>query len=193
MLHEASTVLKAIEQAWQESGKPTEFTIKVLELGKKSVLWFSKQRAIVSITYDPKKQTVSTKKTDISKEKSFKQTIKGDSNKKIQVQTPKKTESFSKSIISTTQWTNEGVNHISTNLKELLIIANLNVTFSTKVENKRLYINFPKRILPLTEEKMFFISLSFLLMQFIKKDFKKKFRGFSIFIKSKESARYDQK
>ena len=36
MLHEASTVAKAIEKAWTESGKPLEFTIKIHEVGEKN-------------------------------------------------------------------------------------------------------------------------------------------------------------
>ncbi|MCB9493270.1 MAG: Jag N-terminal domain-containing protein [Epsilonproteobacteria bacterium] len=55
MLHEGSTVLKAIEKAWVDSGKPAEFKINVLEAGQTGFLGFSKHPAIVSITYDQKK------------------------------------------------------------------------------------------------------------------------------------------
>ncbi len=55
MLHEASSVAKAIEKAWVESGKPGEFTINILELGEKNFFGFTKRPAIVSISYDPKK------------------------------------------------------------------------------------------------------------------------------------------
>ena len=54
MLHEASSVLKAVQKAWEASGKPEIFSIKVLEQGEKGFLWFSKRPAIVSITYEPK-------------------------------------------------------------------------------------------------------------------------------------------
>jgi len=55
MLLEASTVEKAIEEAWNEVGKPAEFTIKILDAGKKGFFWFKKSPAIISITYDPRK------------------------------------------------------------------------------------------------------------------------------------------
>src|SRR5258708_34816791 len=56
MLHEASSVIKAIEKAWIESGKPLEFTINIHEVGEKNFFGFTKRPAIVSITYDPRKQ-----------------------------------------------------------------------------------------------------------------------------------------
>src|SRR5258708_17435903 len=56
MLHEASSVIKAIEKAWIESGKPLEFTINIHEVEEKNFFGFTKRPAIVSITYDPRKQ-----------------------------------------------------------------------------------------------------------------------------------------
>ncbi len=58
MLHEASSVAKAIEKAWVASGKPEKFSINILESGKKSFFGFITDRpAIVSITFDPKKSS----------------------------------------------------------------------------------------------------------------------------------------
>ena len=51
MLHEASCIIKAIEKAWTESGKPREFTVNVLEPGEKGFLGMTKRPAVVSITY----------------------------------------------------------------------------------------------------------------------------------------------
>ena len=58
MLHEASSIFKAIEKAWEQSGKPEIFSIKILEQGKQGFLWFGGRPAIVSITYDPKQQSL---------------------------------------------------------------------------------------------------------------------------------------
>lgn len=60
MLHEGSTVVKAIQKAWEASGMPLEFTIHVHEVGETNFLGFSKHPAIVSIAYDPKKVQVSS-------------------------------------------------------------------------------------------------------------------------------------
>lgn len=58
MLHEASCVSKAIEKAWVESGKPREFSITIHEQGKSGFFGIGSKPAIVSIQYDPSKQTV---------------------------------------------------------------------------------------------------------------------------------------
>lgn len=71
MLHEATSVVKAIEKAWINSGKPLEFKVNVLEEGEKNFLGMCKRPAIVSITYDPRgKMCQSGKKTE-AETKSF--------------------------------------------------------------------------------------------------------------------------
>ena len=64
MLHEASNVVKAIEKAWADAGKPREFTVNVLELGEKGFLGFTKHPAIVSITFDPVRTQAAGKTPD---------------------------------------------------------------------------------------------------------------------------------
>ncbi|MBM3886375.1 hypothetical protein FJ364_00455 [Candidatus Dependentiae bacterium] len=54
VLHEASSILKAIEKAWEASGKPSEFNVKVLEQGEKKLWVFTSKPAIVSISFDQK-------------------------------------------------------------------------------------------------------------------------------------------
>ena len=54
VLHEASSILKAIEKAREASGKPSEFNVKVLEQGEKKLWFFSTRPAIVSIAFDPR-------------------------------------------------------------------------------------------------------------------------------------------
>jgi hypothetical protein len=54
VLHEASSILKAIEKAWEASGKPSEFNVKVLEQAEKKLFFFTSRPAIVSISFDPK-------------------------------------------------------------------------------------------------------------------------------------------
>ena len=54
VLHEASSILKAIEKAWEASGKPSEFNVKVLEQAETKFLFFTSRPAIVSISFDPR-------------------------------------------------------------------------------------------------------------------------------------------
>ncbi len=205
MLHEAPSIIKAIEKAWDESGKPAEFTIKILESGEKGILWFSKHPAIISITYDPKKQ----------------QSVRKSSQKKLRKTYPKKekpvyekpkqqkqyTQSKQKRYVTQAKqeqpkqqsnpapaaiWTQEYMDNITTWLKELVGILNITQRFNIKSDKKTLHITFDKKLFNSTEnDKVFFISLSYMLMQFIKRKYKKKFKGFHLVIKSKESASND--
>ena len=39
IMEEASSITKAIENAWNRAGQPQEFSVKILELPKTSVFW----------------------------------------------------------------------------------------------------------------------------------------------------------
>lgn len=85
-------------------------------------------------------------------------------------------------------WTSETVNYVSSCLKELTSILNITSSFTTQPNEKVLHVIFDKKLYAATdEEKILFISFSYLLMQFLKKKFKKKFKGFQLIINSKES------
>src|SRR3990167_5563308 len=55
VIHEASTIGKAIEQGWEKAGKPTEFSIKVMEEAKRGFLGLSSKGAKVVIFFDERK------------------------------------------------------------------------------------------------------------------------------------------
>lgn len=73
LLVQASTVEKAVDKAWKSAGTPTEFTIKILDFGEKGFLGLTKKNAIVSIIYEPQKQTaISTAKSTHTPKKTYK-------------------------------------------------------------------------------------------------------------------------
>ena len=57
ILQEANSIERAIDKAWNEAGKPKEFTIRVLDEGERNFLGLSRRPAIVSIFYKPEKVT----------------------------------------------------------------------------------------------------------------------------------------
>lgn len=239
MLHEASTIFKAIEEAWNESGKPTEFTINILEAGEKGFLWFNNRPAIVSISYDQKNQQSTPSKEGSKPDKvqhpkkhhekqqmpareqgqkshdkkrpqqpqqqqaktqpsqqqqkpkaSHNQPHQPQQNDKRQSQ-PQQQKTANVVESSHHHWSQEYADHIAKDLRDLLVILKIDVPFITTQEGRRLHITFEKSFLAAPEEKMLFMSLSYLLIQFIKKHYKKKFKGFSLAIRSKDSAGND--
>lgn len=234
MLHEASSVSKAIEKAWTDAGKPSEFTIKILEQGEKNFLGMSKRPSIVSISYDPKRQTAPAQETQ-KKEAPKPQPQKPKQEQPIKARTPERkdpvrqqhpaqpfhpqpeikktsqpqahqanpaptaqpkrqTPETPKSIPAQQEtppaesltWQNEWVEFVGMELKNLLATLQKPVSFSTKIDKKNLLITFDQKLHDEShDERAMFVSLSYLLMQFLKRTHKKKFRGFQLTLNSK--------
>ncbi len=227
MLCEASSVIKAIEEAWDKSGKPVEFSVKILEQGKKGFLWFGGEPTIISFAYEPKKQPnrpsekpkhTSNNQPDRQRQHPSQNAYQQPSaqhqkahqapkSQQVKVQTPQPKPlqhkelpvQQSKPINTKAQepkeninhWTNEFVENISQNLNDLCSILTIKTPYAIRTDNRKLHITFESRLLGASDEKMLFISLSYLLMQFVKKRFKKKFRGFHLILKSKDSEAHD--
>ncbi|MFA6527065.1 MAG: Jag N-terminal domain-containing protein [Candidatus Babeliales bacterium] len=211
MLHEASSVIKAVEKAWKDSGKPKEFTVTVLEQGEKNFLGFTKHPAVVSITYDPHRQGQRTNrpsnvqrqhpKEAQSQQKGNRVSL-GDTKNRLQnnnrplrnqaeptqlPMTPRPVADQRKDQQEYTTWIPEWADLISGWLKEIMLPMGMgNIPFSYKIDRRVLTITFEQNLLDQAEEeRILFISLSYLLIQFLKKKYKKKFRGFHLLIHSK--------
>jgi len=52
VMHEASSIAKAIEQAWVKAGQPQEFSVKILEEPQKNFLGFTTRSAKVALFFD---------------------------------------------------------------------------------------------------------------------------------------------
>lgn len=52
VMEEASSIAKAVEQAWERVGKPREFTVKVFEEAKHSFFGFTTQSAKIALIFD---------------------------------------------------------------------------------------------------------------------------------------------
>ncbi len=214
MLLEASSVLRAIEKAWTTSGKPREFTIKILEEGEKNFLGFSKRPAIISIAFDPKKVTVEKEKTASAsqystrwgeKGKNEQQKNMGSRNSKRDLgksaanstsmsQRPAKEKAFERtenkrsvmSEVDIENWTEDLANDVKIVLKEAISIMGGAETFTTRLDKKMMMISFNQPVCEKVEdERQLFASLSYMLIQILKKKHKKKFKGYHIILNSK--------
>lgn len=76
IIEEASSIAKAVEQAWERAGKPLEFSIKIFQLPQKNFFGFTKVSAKIGIFFGEtqqgekptRPQRVITHKTDVFKE-----------------------------------------------------------------------------------------------------------------------------
>jgi predicted RNA-binding protein Jag len=201
MLHEAATVAKAIEKAWTESGKPSEFTIKIHEMGEKNFLGFNKRPAIVSIIYDPRSQIAPSgdKKVIQPQQRQERyqqqgQRERGDQRRKQQQPADKRQPMVTRPVQEilpppVEAWTQELVTDIEQGLKEIMAIMDIRIPYATRVDRRALYIIFERGIFPtVDEDRQLFAGLSHLLVQFLKKKHKKKLRGYHLVLSAKDYA-----
>lgn len=235
MLHEASSVAQAIEKAWVESGRPEEFTINILEPGKKGLFGLiTKRPAIVSITYDPKKisqrqdrathhdrkMNQSRRQERLEDRKSGRQQSShapAQKESRSQVRDQKTTPRPSgqegeratrqqdrpslnnvnqrqeKSGFQADLWTPELAEQIKVWLQELCALMEISVQFTTHIDKKILHVTFQERIFSADDERALYMSLAYVLMQFLKKAHKKKFHNCHIVISTKGFGVHDKR
>ena len=60
IMEEASSISKAIDQAWNRAGKPVEFTVKILEHPERNMFGLTVKSAKIAFFFDERKATVVT-------------------------------------------------------------------------------------------------------------------------------------
>lgn len=177
VIHEASSIAKAVDQAWEKAGYPAEFSIKVLETPEKNFLGFTKRSAKIALFFDfvPKAKTKIAKSTiqKITKTSTMTEKIAEDREKKVGQQQQYKP-----------LWNQEIINYTSNWLRETLNNMNLKqVTFIIEPSDFYLRIKFSEKLLPdQAKEKKLFASFAHLIIESLKKRFKSGFRGHKIVI-----------
>lgn len=207
LLQEASSVQKAIDLAWEAAGKPQQFTVKVLDQGTKNFFGWSKTPAIVSISFEPvggsssrvfNHQSASGRvqhaKQHTNRKSQAQSGVKYDgSNDNLKIHEPKprqqqkqvlapevKSEA-TKEVVTPEGWTQENVTDITVFLQEVLDLMGSTVAFTTLFEKQILTITFARPVVDDPEsERMLYASLSYLFIQFLKKKYKKRFKGFRL-------------
>jgi spoIIIJ-associated protein len=190
LLVQASSVEKAVEKAWTDAGMPTEFNIKILDFGQKGFLGITKKPAIISITFEPKKQTAISRAITT---KSVKPKPKPKQSPQKKEQThpayiPKSERPKGEHPVVRTFWTDSLIYDITSWLTEMTKTMKLTYSFKVQTQKKILTITFDKEVLATTEdERLLFSGLSYLLIQFLKKKHKKKYQGYKIMLTSKRT------
>lgn len=244
MLHEASSVVQAVKQAWEKSGKPSEFTIKVLDHGKRSFWFFTDRPAIVSITYEttrPVGQSYNQQKSKYpnagkpargqreTPQQNANQAVAGKqprqrvrlSDRADQADRPErqdrherperpqrhertereeKSERIERTGAAVTDepevWTEEFVSYVKTCWQEIAVPVAKSHSIKTEINGFMLNIVTSNHLIDDRDlEKNLCHSLSYLILQFVKKKFKKKLRNFRLSViihGSKQSESNDQ-
>ena len=179
ILQEGSSVFKAVEKAWNEAGKPQDFSVKILEIGKKNFLGFTKCPAIISLLYDIRSVT-EPKKVRPESFRKGRQRPSEQAEKKI-VQDRREPDLKQKVLLYHSGWTDELAEEFKGWVQEIMSIMSITVPYTVSFDRFLLRITFKNTLLDRKEEEgKLFASFSYLLLQGLKKKHKNKFKGFRI-------------
>ena len=171
IIEEASSISKAIEQAWKRSGKPREFKIKVFEEAQRNMFGLTSRSAKIAFIYNEQTQPEPTyEKAKRTQSEPFHQNPKRE---------PKKRRKAG--------WTEELVKVVDSWIKECLHFIGLpNISFETNAVNNHLYITFSSAVIEdIQKERILFSSFAHLIMATLGNRFKRKFVNFKVILKSK--------
>ncbi len=210
LMQEASSLIKAIEKAWENAGKPKEFSIKVFEEPKKNFIGMTVQSAKVGIFFDEKSPLKKVEKEEFKKREQV--SAKNISSAQVKqysepAQTAEKTRYQQKTITQqppqqkrerpveqrTHQpqpqsqkevWTQEMIDMVNVWLKGMFERLNRpNVTFTTQASSYQLNVKFDGVINQTPErDQQLMRSFALLLMQTLRHSLKRPLRGFKVML-----------
>ena len=160
IIEEASSIAKAVEQAWERAGQPSEFSIKIFQLPQKNFFGFTKVSAKIGIFFGEtqqgekpvRQQRVTAHKIDVMKEQQIRK-----------VKQPRETEP--------TLWTPELCAIAQEWLQEALrTMDKPNVTITIKPHRHILKVQFSDALMHdgADDERKFFGNLSYLMLSAIR-------------------------
>ncbi|MGE0207308.1 MAG: hypothetical protein AB7R69_05675 [Candidatus Babeliales bacterium] len=200
IIQEGSSVFKALEKAWLSAGSPKEFSVKVFEEPQKNFIGMTVKSAKIGIFFDEKamapqaykKQPESRPQQREAPRESLKkqsEIIARQPRKPLQEEPKKHIKTEEKPAVqqaSSTQkrtvWADDMIANARIWIASALeAMDKKDISFSTQANNYYLRITFEKPLLGDEEkERQLFRSFSFLLLQALKRKFKRPLRGFKI-------------
>ena len=178
IIQEAASVVKALEKAWLDAGKPKEFSVKIFEEPEKNFFGMTVKSAKIGIFFKElvKKRERPRPRTETRPPRTFE--TKKPFEKKITPQPVKKEERAPCQIM----WTDDMIKQASAWLSTVQqMMQKANVSFTTQANNYYLRFTFDGPMAETPEkERQLFRSFSFLMLQALKHQLKRPLRGFKV-------------
>lgn len=211
IMEEASSIFKAIENAWNRAGQPQDFSVKVFEEPQRNFFGMTIKSAKIGLFFDEKSpaKTTSAKATQAasSKQKAepqpkvVQQNKSAPQKKEIPAQKATKTAPVKKEVVPAQTkpaakekitesgesiWTPEMVKAAEEWTKQSLSLMNMpHITFSTKLSKYYIHFTFDAKLFENNmKEKTLFRSFAYLIMASLRNKFKKEFRGLKVVLSS---------
>lgn len=207
IIEEASSIAKAIDQAWQRAGKPQGFTIKVFEEPVRNMFGLTVRSAKIALFFDeksilaqvegkktqpePKQRPVQQEKRD-NRQPAPRATVPKPTPQEKQPhnQPPIKAQEKSQQPKQTRKqrpsWSPELIDAARKWIDNSLSIMELsNISYETSVIGNNLNIQFKNKLLATDQdERWLFSSFAHLIMLGLGQTFKKRFPNLKIILKS---------
>lgn len=178
IMEEASSISKAIDQAWNRAGKPAEFTIKILELPERNLFGMTVKSAKVAFFFDEKKAVVEFGQTErkprqtrpYRKEEPDRPTIKRDVRDELSS--------------GRSRWNNDMMQLAIDWVKNVLHIMELpNITFTTSTSMNGLTFYFKNSITGSeSKDRLLFSSFSHLILSTLRQKYKTAFKNLKVIL-----------
>ncbi len=184
IMQEASSVIKALEKAWQNAGQPKEFSIKVYEEPEKNFFGMTTKSAKIGIFFKQeavgKREQRPRVRAEVPPSKVY-EPKRQPSRKSI----AKEPHVATKPVAPRQQrvmWTEEMVASASKWVSDALrSMEKSGVSFTTNVNNYYIRFTFDAPVGQSPEkERQIFRNFSFLLLQSLKRQLKRPLRGFKV-------------
>lgn len=192
VMQEASSIAKAIEQAWLSAGKPAEFSIKVLEEPQKNFLGFTIRSAKVALYFDvapaPKPHATHKQRVTVHKPADYAKQVESNPKQEEQrakVPAPKATP---KAPVERKErkslWDESTITFVKDWMNQTLTIMHLDtIRFTIEPSDFYLRITFDKPLLETQQqEKKLLASFAALIIESLKHAFKTGFKGHKIIL-----------
>lgn len=167
IVEEASSIGKAIEQAWNRAGKPADFSVKIFEEAKKNLFGFVAQSAKIGLFFDHRISTLTPRQQPSVKEQKpveYRQEPRPHQTNGTTPQKPK--------LIA---WSSDMVDYTKEWIQQTLTIMGLpNISFDVTVSGNLAKIRFSTLVTgQQPSDKMLFSSLAHLLMSSLQQKYKR--------------------
>jgi len=207
ILQEANSIERAIDKAWNQAGKPKEFSIKVLDEGERNFLGLSRRPAIVTILYKPEKATAAQqirKDRDESPREDWRERrdraqqsretrVEGTRPQPDARRQDNKTgrryagsEEQRTAFQNTLEegWRDQWKDFVHHEIREVLRLMGITVMVeATVIEEKTLSLSFAQPAMDDNEEqKLLFTALAYVGLQFLKRMYKNRFAGLKVVV-----------
>lgn len=196
IIEEASSIGKAIETAWIQAGKPSDFTVRIFEESQKNMFGFTSKPAKIGIFFEESKKHEKQQHHVAAPRDQQKNEHQKPKEKEVRVTSaPKQKEQQPvKPVVAqprpkreeteqTEPWNEQMIAYTNDWLAQLLKGLNVSNTFAITPERYHLKISFNGPIFEQPEKnRTFFRSCAHLLLQSIRNNFKRPLKGFKVIL-----------